>query len=156
MALLERAVVGKILGRRVSFFLLKAEIQRQWGRFDEFQLTTMGFDCFICIFSYVEARDEVLCGGPWFIGGNLIGLDRWSPDFSPTSMEGLSSPVWIHLPNLPLLYWDDDNISRIASRIGTPLWIDAQTGNWGRREYARVCVRMNLANKLQAGVWVNG
>ncbi|XP_020694445.2 uncharacterized protein LOC110108230 [Dendrobium catenatum] len=71
-------------------------------------------------------------------------------------MEGLSSPVWIRLPNLPLQYWDECNIARIASRFGTPLWIDAQTGSWGRREYARVCVRMNLATKLLDGVWING
>ncbi|XP_028549771.1 uncharacterized protein LOC110108706 [Dendrobium catenatum] len=116
----------------------------------------MGYDCFVCLFSSVEARDAVLCGGPWFIGGNIVGLDRWTPSFSPASMEGLSSPVWIRMPNLPLQYWDDCNIYRIASRIGVPLWIDAQTGNSGRREYARVCVRMNLANKLQSGVWVNG
>ncbi|XP_020700723.1 uncharacterized protein LOC110112751 [Dendrobium catenatum] len=156
MEMLDRAVVGKILGRRASFFLLKSEIQRQWGRFGEFQLTSLGEDCFICIFTSVEARNEVLRGVPWFIGGNLVGLDRWTPNFSPTSMEGLSSPVWIRLPNLPLQYWDECNIARIATKIGTPLWIDALTANWGIREYARVCVRMNLANKLQAGVWVNG
>ncbi|XP_020674344.1 uncharacterized protein LOC110093710 [Dendrobium catenatum] len=128
MEMLDRAVVGKILGRRASFFLLKSEIQ----------------------------RNEVLRGGPWFISGNLVGLDRWTHNFFLASMEGLSSPVWIRLPNLPLQYWDECNIARIATKIGTPLWIDALTANWGRREYARVCVRMNLENKLQAGVWVNG
>ncbi|KAI0488433.1 hypothetical protein KFK09_028264 [Dendrobium nobile] len=156
VAKLERAVVGKILGRRVSFFLLKNKIQRQWGRFGEFQLTTLGHDCFICVFGSTEARNAILCGGPWFIEGNIVGLDRWTPQFSPESMEGLSSPVWIRLPNLPLQYWDDCNIARIASKIGVPLWIDAQTGNWGRREYARVCVRMCLDWKLQSGIWING
>ncbi|KAI0529208.1 hypothetical protein KFK09_001755 [Dendrobium nobile] len=113
--------------------------------------------CFILL---VEVRDPtpdaILCGGPWFIGGNLVELDRWTPCFSLVSMEGLSSPVWIQLPNLALHYWDDCNISRIALRIGIPLWIDAQIENWGRREHARVCVRMNFANKLQVGIWVNG
>ncbi|XP_020682076.2 uncharacterized protein LOC110099311 [Dendrobium catenatum] len=85
-----------------------------------------------------------------------MGLDRWTPHFSPESMEGLSSPVWIRLPNLPLQYWDDCNNARIALKIGVPLWIDAQTGNWGRREYARVCVRMCLDRKLQSGIWING
>ncbi|PKU63478.1 hypothetical protein MA16_Dca027853 [Dendrobium catenatum] len=40
--------------------------------------------------------------------------------------------------------------------IGEPLWIDAQTGNVGRREYARVCVKLDLARKLQSGIWING
>ncbi|XP_020678397.2 uncharacterized protein LOC110096680 [Dendrobium catenatum] len=120
------------------------------------KLTTLRYECFVCVFGSVEARDAVLCGGPWFIGGNIVGLDRWMPSFSTVSMEGLSSSVWIRLPNLPQQYWDECNISRIASKIGVTLWIDAQTGNWGIREYARVCIRMNLANKLQAGIWANG
>ncbi|KAI0497212.1 hypothetical protein KFK09_020434 [Dendrobium nobile] len=115
----------------------------------------LGHDCFLCVFGSIEARNAVLCGGPWFIGGNIIGLDRWMPHFSPELMEGLSSLVWIQLPNLPLQYWDDCNNARIASKIGVPLWIDAQTGNWGRREYARVCVRMCLDKKLQPGIWIN-
>ncbi|XP_020673098.2 uncharacterized protein LOC110092773 [Dendrobium catenatum] len=156
VASLEHAIVGKILGKKVSFFLLKTKLERQWGGFGEFQLTTMAAECFICRFSSNEARDAMLCGGPWFIGGCLVGLDRWTPGFSPASMEGLSSPVWIRLPNLPLEYWDECNISRIASRIGLPMWIDAQTDNWGRREYASVCVRMNLANQLLTGIWIEG
>ncbi|XP_020703930.2 uncharacterized protein LOC110115133 [Dendrobium catenatum] len=153
---LEKAVVGKILGRRLPFFVLEAEIRRQWGRFGELQISTIGTDCFACTFDTLEARDAVLCGGPWFFSGNIVGLDRWTPEFSPSSLVGLSSPVWIRLPQLPLQYWDPDNLIRIASMIGEPLWIDAQTGARARREYARICIRMDLASKLQAGIWVNG
>ncbi|KAL0904364.1 hypothetical protein M5K25_026459 [Dendrobium thyrsiflorum] len=100
--LLNRAVVGRILGKRLPYFVLSSEIKRQWGRFGEYQLSTVGQDCFVCIFSSLEARDVVLCGGPCFVGGNIVGLDRWTPQFSPDSLDGLSSPVWICLPDLPL------------------------------------------------------
>ncbi|XP_028552874.1 uncharacterized protein LOC114580217 [Dendrobium catenatum] len=153
---LHNAVVGKIIGKRIPFFVLNAEIKRQWGRFGDYSLSTIGTDCFVCKFSLEEARDAVLCGGPWFFSGNIIGLDRWTPSFSPNSMTGLSSQIWIRLPQLPLQYWDLHNVMRIASQFGTPLWIDAQTGIEGRREYARVCVRLDLAKQLQTGTWVNG
>ncbi|KAI0515849.1 hypothetical protein KFK09_008517 [Dendrobium nobile] len=76
---LEKAVVGRILGKRLPIFVLSYEIKRQWGRFGEFQLATIGQECFVCTFNTMEARDAVLYGGPWFIRGNIVGLDRWTP-----------------------------------------------------------------------------
>ncbi|XP_020679406.1 uncharacterized protein LOC110097390, partial [Dendrobium catenatum] len=156
IGLLENAVVGKVIGRRLPFFVLESEIRRQWGRFGDLQISTIGTDCFACTFDSLEARDAVLCGGPWFFSGNIVGLDRWTPEFSPSSLEGLSSPIWIRLPQLPLQYWDPENLIRIASMLGEPLWIDAQTGARGRREYARICIKLDLALKLQSGIWING
>ncbi|XP_028554353.1 uncharacterized protein LOC114580562 [Dendrobium catenatum] len=153
---LDNAVVGKIIGKKLPYIVLSGEIKRQWGRFGDYHLSTIGTDCFVCRFSSEEARDAVLCGGPWFFNGNIVGLDRWTPAFSPNSLAGLSSPVWIRLPQLPLQYWDLHNLMRIASHFGTPLWIDVQTGGDGRREYERICVRQDLAQKLQPGTWING
>ncbi|KAL0915379.1 hypothetical protein M5K25_015791 [Dendrobium thyrsiflorum] len=104
---LDNVVVGKIIGKKVPFFVLNSEIKRQWSQFGEYQLSTIGQDCFVCTFASLEARDAVLYGGPWFIRG-------------------------------------------------TPLWIDVQTSEWGRRDYARVCVRLDLAKKIQIGIWING
>ncbi|KAL0906995.1 hypothetical protein M5K25_025530 [Dendrobium thyrsiflorum] len=59
------------------------------------------------VIKILAARDAVLCGGPWFIGGHVIGLDGWSPSFSLLSMNGLYSPIWIRLPYLPLHCWDE-------------------------------------------------
>ncbi|KAL0917256.1 hypothetical protein M5K25_012303 [Dendrobium thyrsiflorum] len=36
---------------------------------------------------------------------------------------------------------------------GQPIWIDAQTNSWGRREYAGVFVRFDPGKKLPTGVW---
>ncbi|KAL0921288.1 hypothetical protein M5K25_008347 [Dendrobium thyrsiflorum] len=45
--------------------------------------------------------EAVLTGGPWFVHGHIIGLDKWSPSFSPSSMKSLTSLVWIRMPQLP-------------------------------------------------------
>ncbi|KAL0917893.1 hypothetical protein M5K25_012996 [Dendrobium thyrsiflorum] len=78
------------------------------------------------------------------------------PYFSPCSLKGLSSPVWVRMPNLPLYCWDEINVARIASLIGTPLLLDGDMFQWGRREFARVCVRLELDKPLPLGVWVEG
>ncbi|XP_020673576.1 uncharacterized protein LOC110093128 [Dendrobium catenatum] len=60
------------------------------------------------------------------------------------------------MPNLPLQSWDEINICRIASKIGKPILIDANMFQWGRREFGRICVRINLDTQLPLGVWVEG
>lgn len=79
-------------------------------------------------------------------------MDSCLPEFDPTSFKGLSSPVWIRLPHLPLMCWDRINIARISARVGCPLWIDATTHEWGRMEYARVCVHLDLSKPLPGRV----
>ncbi|KAL0917344.1 hypothetical protein M5K25_012399 [Dendrobium thyrsiflorum] len=87
---------------------------------------------------------------------NIIGMEKWSPISSPNSLHGLHSPIWIRFPQLPLIYWDTNNITRLANMLGEPLWMDSHTSSWGRSSYARICVRIDLSQKLQAGVWING
>ncbi|XP_020705175.1 uncharacterized protein LOC110116068 [Dendrobium catenatum] len=100
--------------------------------------------------------EEVLSGGPWYIGGHIVGLDRWSPSFSPLSLKGLTAPVWIRFPLLSLHCWDEVNIAKIASRVGTPMFLDGNSLNWSKKEFARVCVRVDLESKLPSRIWVDG
>ncbi|XP_020693500.1 uncharacterized protein LOC110107569 [Dendrobium catenatum] len=100
--------------------------------------------------------EAILCEGPWFVRGHIVGIDKWSPNFSTNSLKGLSAPVWIRLPNLPLYCWDDINICRIASLVGKPFLLDGNMFQWNRREFARICVRIKLDEQLPLGVWVEG
>ncbi|XP_020687221.1 uncharacterized protein LOC110103014 [Dendrobium catenatum] len=119
-------------------------------------MTSIGMNWILCSFKTNEAVDEVLNGGPWYVNGYIVGMDRWSPIFDPYSFKGISAPVWIRLPCLPLYYWDEDSFARITSRIGTPLYLDGNTFRWGKREFARICVKIDLEKKLPNGVWIDG
>ncbi|PKU86791.1 Uncharacterized protein MA16_Dca020953 [Dendrobium catenatum] len=153
---LRNSLVIKVLGSNIPFPICSRELRNQWSKFGKFHLTTLSLDWILCSFFNSDAMDEVLEGGPWFIGGNIIGLDKWSPNFSPESLKGLTTPIWIRLPCLPLHCWDDQNICRIASMIGEPLYLDGNSFKWTKREYARVCVRLELDKKLQKGIWIEG
>ncbi|PKU71415.1 hypothetical protein MA16_Dca004257 [Dendrobium catenatum] len=83
-------------------------------------------------------------------------MDRWISSFSPSSFKGLTAPIWIRMPNLPLQCWDEVNVCRIASKVGTPYFIDGNMFQWSRREYTRVCVHIKLDETLPLGVWVEG
>ncbi|KAL0925197.1 hypothetical protein M5K25_003512 [Dendrobium thyrsiflorum] len=155
-ARLDRALVAHRLGRRISFPYLLSKLRRKWFQFGEFQVVSTGSRSFLCIFPSIMARDAVLQGGPLSVSGSLIGLDRWTPEYSPSSLQGLHSAVWVRLPQLPLLYWDLTNLSRIASILGELLWMDEHPTTWCRSSFARLCIRLDLTKPLRPGIWLDG
>ncbi|KAI0488426.1 hypothetical protein KFK09_028257 [Dendrobium nobile] len=153
---LKISVVIKVLGNNVPFSVCSTELRKQWGKFGSIHFTSIGMDWILCSFQSSEAVDEVLNGGPWYINGFIVGMDRWTAAFDPNSLKGISAPVWVRFPCLPLYCWDEDNIARIASCLGTPMYVDGNTFRWSKREFVRVCVRIDLEKKLMNGVWVDG
>ncbi|KAI0488519.1 hypothetical protein KFK09_028353 [Dendrobium nobile] len=154
--ILKKSLVIKVLGRDLPFSVCSQELRRQWSMYGSFHQTTLGHNWILCLFANLESMEEVLNGGPWYIGNHIIGMDRWSSSFSTDLLKGITSPIWIHFPGLPLSCWDEENIPMIASMIGTPLMLDGNSFKWGKREYARCCVRIELEKKLPTGVWIEG
>ncbi|KAL0927770.1 hypothetical protein M5K25_001978 [Dendrobium thyrsiflorum] len=153
---LKLSIVVKVFGRPIPIHIISNELRRQWSVYGKFHLTILGGGWILCSFFSEDVLEKVLIGGPWFVNGHIVGMYRWSPEFSTDSLKGLSSPVWVRMPNLPLFCWDEVNVARIASQIGMPLLIDGDMFQWGRREFARICVRMELDKPLPLGVWVQG
>ncbi|KAI0513486.1 hypothetical protein KFK09_009510 [Dendrobium nobile] len=153
---LNKSLVVKIFGEDVQFSSISYELRRQWDVFGKFHLTILGKGWVLCSFFENEHLEAVLNNGPWFVNGNIIGIEKWNQKFDPNSLDGLSAPVWIRLPNLPLFCWDEVNICRIDSMVGKPYLIDGNMFQWSRREFGRICVRIKLIDKLPIGVWVEG
>ncbi|PWA36552.1 zinc knuckle CX2CX4HX4C [Artemisia annua] len=65
-------------------------------------------------------------------------------------VQGAKIPLWVRIYNVPLEAWNMEGISRIASRIGTPLIMDKVTTTmcekgYSRASYARVLVEVVAA-----------
>ncbi|XP_028550592.1 uncharacterized protein LOC114579608 [Dendrobium catenatum] len=144
------------MGKSPAFPICSMELRREWNKFGSVHLTTLGMGWILCSFKNTDTMEEVLNGGPWYVGRNIVGMDRWSPSFDPKSFKGITTPVWIQFPCLPLVCWDEDNNARIASFIGKPLFLDRNSFKCGKREYAQICVKINLENKLPNNVWADG
>ncbi|PKA55879.1 hypothetical protein AXF42_Ash018786 [Apostasia shenzhenica] len=152
---LASTLVGKLFGRKLPFQFLSAELHKRWGHYDGFKVLDASKDSFICQFKNEADRDAVIRSGPWTVAGQILGLDVWSLDFDPSS-AGVSTPLWIRLPALPLYCWGKANLARISSEIGAPLWLDPISANMEKIAFARICVRVNLTQPLKPGVWING
>ncbi|KAI0526839.1 hypothetical protein KFK09_002431 [Dendrobium nobile] len=153
---LEKALVVKIFGDDIPFHMVSLDLRRQWNGFGKFHLTGLGRGWMLCSFEDPAAVENILSGGPWWVRGQVVGLDKWSTSFNPNSLKGISAPVWIRLPNLPLQCWDEVNICRITLMVGKPFLLDGNMFQWSRREFARICVRIHLDIKLPKGIWVEG
>ncbi|PKU68139.1 hypothetical protein MA16_Dca015641 [Dendrobium catenatum] len=154
--IIKNSIVIKVLGNNVPFPVCSVELRRQWSKYGGFHLTSLGMNQILCSFKSSEVVDEILNRGPWYVNGCIVGMDKWTPEFDPNSFKGISAPIWIKLPCLPLYCWDEDSIVRIASCLGSPMYLDGNTFRWSKREFARVCVKIDLEKKLPNGVWVEG
>ncbi|KAI0492242.1 hypothetical protein KFK09_026511 [Dendrobium nobile] len=133
-------------------WLISYELRRQWAPFGKFHLTMLGMGWILCSFPESDQTEAVMSNGPYFVNGKIIGMDKWSHNFSPTSVKGLTAPIWIRLPNLPLHCWDNINICRIASMVGKPYLIDGNMFQWGRREFGRAEEGEIIQEKIDAAL----
>lgn len=74
-----------------------------------------GCGYFVFLFPNKEAEDLIFRFGPYFMGSKGLYLAPWSLDFNP-GQEIASVPVWVKLPHLPLIFWDDDNLRDIGNK----------------------------------------
>ncbi|XP_020682363.1 uncharacterized protein LOC110099521 [Dendrobium catenatum] len=153
---LQKSLVVKVFGDSAPYHIIGLELRKKWNQNGRFHMTFFGGGWILCAFEDLEAMDSILNSGPWYVNGSINGLDKWSPNFHPSSLKGLMALVWIRLPNLPLQSWDKINVYRIALKVGTLFLIDDNMFQWGLHEFARVCVRINLEDKLPLGFWAEG
>ncbi|KAK9716199.1 hypothetical protein RND81_06G217600 [Saponaria officinalis] len=90
----------------------------------------------------------VLKEGPWKLGANSIIFKQWTPTFS-AEMDRISVvPVWVLFPGLDPYMWFDTVLSKLASKIGKPLFADKNTTNKARLSFARVMVEVDVSAPL--------
>ncbi|XP_028082596.1 uncharacterized protein LOC114283918 [Camellia sinensis] len=102
------------------------------------------------IFDDPDCCKMVLEGGPWYVGGFNLILKQWSRMMKLTKEKATKVPVWVRLFNVPMECWDSDGLSRIASAVGVPLFMDNLTEKGSRVSFARVCVEIDAACTLPA------
>ncbi|KAK9734356.1 hypothetical protein RND81_04G134000 [Saponaria officinalis] len=76
--------------------------------------------------------------------------------FRKGTMERVSVvPIWILLPELDPYLWTDTVLSKIASKIGKPLFADLPTTLQARLSFARVMVEADISQELPEYVVLN-
>ncbi|GAV69074.1 DUF4283 domain-containing protein [Cephalotus follicularis] len=86
--------------------------------------------------------------GPWDIWGYHLAVRKWSRDMSLTLKDCKSIPLWVKLSRVPVQYWTKLGLSYIASVLGKPLHMDANTTNRYALTFACVCIDMEATSSF--------
>ncbi|RID44984.1 hypothetical protein BRARA_I01743, partial [Brassica rapa] len=83
-------------------------------------------------------RNRVIKQKLWQIEGQTMFVDKWEPGIIPTKPELTSAPIWLELRNVPLQFFNEDGLERIAGLVGDPKFLHPSTANKTNLEVAKV------------------
>ncbi|KAJ8753558.1 hypothetical protein K2173_022799 [Erythroxylum novogranatense] len=124
----ERAVVLKVLGRRVGFSVLSQRLKSLWKLKGRLKM--------------VDLDDEFYL--------------RWSPSFRPSQATISRAVVWIRIPNLPISRYHPQILSAVGDLVGSTVRLDEETLLANRGKFARIAVEIDLLCPLMPSVELDG
>ncbi|GAV92761.1 DUF4283 domain-containing protein/zf-CCHC_4 domain-containing protein, partial [Cephalotus follicularis] len=138
----ETAIVAHLVGKKLPWKSVKETLEKKWGSAGRFSVHAVGNGIFMIKFENGQARDWVLDNGPWDVWGYHLALRKWEKDMSMELGVCKSMPICLRLRNVPMHFWNKVGLSYIASVLGKPLHMDANTTHRYALMFARVCVDM--------------
>ncbi|KAI0499557.1 hypothetical protein KFK09_017763 [Dendrobium nobile] len=141
-------LVGYSIGKRPYYEALNEIAKRIWKLKGTFKLIALTDGFFLFKFSLLEDYDMVWSKGAWFFHGKPFIFKKWTKNFNPTRENFTSVPIWVRVHNLPLICWNTEGISKIASKIGIPIAVDALTAAKTRLTYARICIQVSTTSSF--------
>ncbi|PNX59710.1 hypothetical protein L195_g051557, partial [Trifolium pratense] len=150
------ALVIKLLGKNLGYNTMKNKLESVWNLKGGIDLMNVGNAFYMVKFDGVEDKNKVVNGGPWMIYDRYLAVRHWSPSFNANTAKIDRTMVWIRIPNLNLLYYDESVLWALASMVGTPVKVDLHTLRVDRGRFARMCVELDLTKPVVGRVGVNG
>ncbi|KAF8025231.1 hypothetical protein BT93_F2160 [Corymbia citriodora subsp. variegata] len=153
----KQCLVGYFVGKKLPFKLVEIALKHLWGhRLMEVKANDQGF--FFFHIPDPEFRRKVIEGGPLTVARVSLMLQQWQPMLELKKGEHTSVPVWIRLKNLPYELWSARGISKVASTLGTPLYVDQRTEQLKMISFARVCIELEASKTCYdtINVFING
>lgn len=127
---------------------LRASVGRLWRPKCSMEIHSRENGFFFFKFSLKEGCDRILHEGPWLFDDRLIILKPLSEHIGLERDLLSSIPVWVRFPNLHLKLWSQSIISKAASVIGNPLYMDEATAKGERLSCARCFIEIKVSDKL--------
>ncbi|GAV92398.1 LOW QUALITY PROTEIN: Exo_endo_phos domain-containing protein/DUF4283 domain-containing protein, partial [Cephalotus follicularis] len=138
----EHSLAIFLIGKRLPGRNVREILERKWGQVGHFSFHIVDNGVFLAKFESSLARDWVLNNDPWDVWGYHLVIRMWTKDMSLSLGECKSIPVWVKMKGIPVQYWNKAGLSYIASVLGKPLHMDANTTNKRVLTFARVCIEM--------------
>jgi hypothetical protein len=148
------SLIVKVFGRSVGYVFLVNKLKNMWKTSGNFSCVDLGLGFFLIRFESKEGFEDVLKGGPWFIGEHFLSHRPWVPNFRASEASISSVAVWVRLPKLPVEYYHNDSLLWIGSGLGPVLRVDFNTAAGTRGRFERLCIQLDIDKPLARTVRV--
>ena len=142
------AIFVKVFGRSLGYTFLAERLRSMWKPVGRMDCVNVGHDFFLIKFELKSDLDDVIKGGPWFVGQQFLAIRLWELEFKASLASCSSVAVWVRLPELPIEFYEPTILKKIGKTIGPVLRIDSHTLNGERGRFARVCVQIDVNKPL--------
>ncbi|KAL8137742.1 hypothetical protein V2J09_003743 [Rumex salicifolius] len=105
--------------------IMKRNLPELWCPSGRMRLVDLPSSYYLVKFTNKSDFLNVLTGGSWKL---------WSSSFDPFTDVVLTTPVWVRLMDLPVIYYEETILMGVTSAIGKPIKVDKVTlfANKGR------------------------
>lgn len=97
-------------------------------------------------------RSRVLNQRLWQIEGQKMFVAKWEPGLVPVKPELTSAPIWLELRKVPLQFFHEEGLERIAGLVGDPKFLHPSTANRTNLEVAKVFTLIDPRKPLPEAV----
>lgn len=149
------ALVVNLLGNNLGFNIMKAKLDKLWNLKEGFEIMDLGHGFYMVKFDYETDRNKVINRDPWMIFYHYLTMRLWSPEFNAAHATIDKTFVWIRVPSLNLLWYDESIMLALASAIGNLVKVDLHTLRVARGRFATVCVEVDLNQLVVGKVGIN-
>ncbi|GKE74829.1 beta-caryophyllene synthase, partial [Tanacetum coccineum] len=146
---------GFFLGKRVAYPVVANYVRKTWGKFGLVRsIFSSSTGLFSFQFTFMDGLNSMLENDPWFIRSHPIILTKWNPDVNLLKEDVGNVPVWVKLHGVPVMAFSQDELSAIATKLGTPIMLNSYTADmclqsWRRSSYARVMIELRIDVELK-------
>ncbi|KAJ8767074.1 hypothetical protein K2173_012632 [Erythroxylum novogranatense] len=151
-----KAVVVKLLGRRIGFQALNSRLHALWKPSGPLKLIDLEQEFFLVKFLEDSDFMHALTDGPWLIYGQALSVQRWVPAFRPKHGTVDRAATWIHIPDLPIARYHPEILTALENMVGRTVKLDTMTLQAHRGRYARIAMEIDLSFPLRTSVTLDG
>lgn len=121
------SLVGYFIGGKPTISRIEEFMSKTWKHVNSPKLLLIKRNWFIFKFSSLDDMDEILSGEQWFLPDLTLILKKWTPTIFHEIDKLTKLPIWVTFSELDPVLWAAKALSKIASRVGTPLFVDTIT-----------------------------
>ncbi|RYR75978.1 uncharacterized protein LOC127740631 [Arachis duranensis] len=125
----KQALIIKLLGRRISYRVLKRKLDTMWAKIGGMVLIDLGNEYFVARLYNEDDYWHVIKGMSWLLFDHYLTIRQWTLDFYPFGVAINKIATWVCLPDIPIKYYDKQFLGTIGDQIENTLKVDMYTAS---------------------------